>query len=130
MRSRQITLFFQLSKEMKTDIEHIRFGPYLSTVGSRIFAIVATVRCELQWNQILIVVVSVVTTKADEHSQLIVLQIRGIRHEVIGMNEHLHAFIVTQVQTGVPIDCLRLALSQFLDHDIECLFVVLHKLRL
>ena len=60
-------------------------------------------RCELQRNLILVVVTLVVGTQSYKHSQLVVLQVRGILLQGIGMYEHLDAFILSQIHAGILI---------------------------
>ena len=47
---------------------------------------------------------------------------------MVGMNEHLHVAITTQVECRVTIDGFRLAFAQILHHHTQCLFVGLRQL--
>ena len=49
---------------------------------------------------------------------------------MVGVNEHLHVLILTQVEDSITIDGLRLTCRQVLYHHIEGLLVGLCKLGL
>ena len=85
---------------------------------------------QLKRNLILVVVVLVVASQAHEHRQLAVTERGGVLLHCVGVNEHLYALILTQVEHGILIHGLRRARSEVGDHDIESLLVVLHNLRL
>ena len=87
-------------------------------------------RGELQGNEVFVIVVLIVGTQTDEHSQLVVLQLRAVGHQVVGMDKHLQALILAQVQIGILIHSLRLALRQVLHGETERLLIILCKLGL
>ena len=102
-----VTLLLQVGENRERHIQHVLLGPYSSLVGNRIAVIRRiTMRRELQWNLILIVVTLVVRTQSHEHGQLVVLQVRGILLQGIGMYEHLDAFILSQIHASILIYCL------------------------
>ena len=125
-----VTLFLQTCEDVQVHIKHIRLWPYLTTISLRVFAVVAAIGRQLQRYLIFVVVVLIVITHADENSQLVILQVGGIRYEMVGMNEHLHPAILTQVEGGFTIDGLRLPTLQILDHHVECLLIILYELGL
>ena len=86
--------------------------------------------CQLQRYLVFVVVALVVGAQADEDGQLVVLEVGGVRQQVVSVYEHLQAFVLAQVEVGVLIDGLRLALRQVLHRQAERLLVVLDELRL
>ena len=127
-RLRQVTGFLQVGEDIEVHVEHIRRWPHHLAVGCGVFAVVAAVGGQLQRYQVLIVVVLVVATHTDEYRQLMILQVGGIGHQVVGVYEHLHVLILAEVEASIAIDGLRLTLLQVLHHHVERLLVALHKL--
>ena len=117
-----------LGKDAEVDVEHVLSRPYGTTVVYIILIIVAAVGRQLQGDDILVVVVLVVATHADEHRQLVVLEVGGIVDEVVGMDEHLEVLILAQVEDGIAVDGLRLASRQVLHHHVQGLLVGLGEL--
>ena len=85
---------------------------------------------ELQGYEVLVVVALVVAAQTDEDGQLVVLQLRVVGHQVVGVHIHLQTLVLAQVEVGVLVDGLRLVLRQVLHHQAERLLVVLRQLRL
>ncbi len=127
-RLSQVTGFLQIGEDIEIHVEHIHRRPHHLAVGCGVFAVVAAVGSQLQRYQVLVVVVLVVATHSDEHRQLMILQVGGIGHQMVGVHEHLHVLILAEVEGRVAIDGLRLTLLQVLHHHVERLFVALHKL--
>ena len=125
-----VTGFLQFGKHIKIDIQHVLFGPHHTAIGRGILTIIATVGGELKGNLVLVVVILIVATHTHKHSQLAVLQLGGIGHQVVGMHKHLHVLVLAQVEVHVTINGLRLAMLQILHHHIERLLVVLNQLGL
>ena len=125
-----VAVLLHVGKHAQIDVEHILLWPYLTTVGIRVLIIIAAVRRQHQRNLVFVVVVLVVATQADKHRQLIVLQVCEVRHEVVGVDEHLHPFVLPQVERGILIDSLRLSMLHIPHHHIQGLLIVLHQLRL
>ena len=125
-----VTGFLQVGKHIHVDIEHVFFGPYCTTVGCAVLAIIAAVGGEREGYLVLVVVILVVATHTYKHRQLTILQLGGIGHQVIGMHKHLHVLVLAQVEVHVTINSLRLTVLQILHHHIERLLVVLHQLGL
>ena len=120
---------FKTCKHAEVNVEHIVLWPYGTTVVSVILVVVAAVGCQLQRNEVFVVVVLVVATHSHEDSQLVVAQ-RRVVDEVVGMHIHLQMTILAKIQRSVAIDALRLALRQVLHHHAQCLLVGLRQLRL
>ena len=57
-----------------------------------------------------------------------ILKVRRIGLQMVGMGEHLHTLVLSQVEGGVLIHTLRLTVTQVLHHHIQGLLVVLHQL--
>ena len=91
---------------------------------------IMALRRQLQRNEILIVVALVVGAQTDKDRQLIVLQLCAVGHKVVGMDEHLQALILAQVEVGVLVDGLRLVLREILHREAQGLLIVLSKLLL
>ena len=66
--------FLELREDAEIYIEHVGCRPYGTTVVQIVLVIVVAVGCQLQGDDILVVVVLVVATHADEECQLVVLQ--------------------------------------------------------
>ena len=126
-RLRLVALLLEGGEDGERHVEHVVLRPYRLAVFERT-AIVLAFRCQLERYLILIVVVLVVATQADEHSQLVVLQLGGVLCQGIGMGKHLYALVLAQVEGGVLIHCLRLARIHVLYHETQSLLVVLHEL--
>ena len=101
-----VALFLQRGKHAEVDVEHIVLRPYLSAVCSRIAAIGIAVGCQLQWNLIFVVIALVIATQTDEYGQLVIFQCCLVGYQMIGMHEHLHAFVVPQVVVGILVNGL------------------------
>ena len=123
-----VALFLELCEHIKVDVEHVIDGPHLTAVGIGVFVVVAAVWREHQRNLVFVVVVLIVAAQTYEHGKLIVLQVGDIGHEMIGMDEHLHVLVLTEIERGLLIDGLRLSMLHVPHHHVQCLFVVLHKL--
>ena len=85
---------------------------------------------ELERNFVFVVVRLVVAAEAHEHGQLVVGERGGVLLEGVGVDEHLDALVLAQVERGVAIDGLRLAVAQVVHGQGQCLLVALHELRL
>ena len=120
----------QLGQLRKVDVEHVFLRPDGTTIVNIILIIIVTVGRQFQGDEIFVVVVTIVTAQTDEHRQLVVLEIRHVVDEVVGMDEHLKMLVATQVEGGVMIDCLRLTLRHILDHHAQRLLVGLGELGL
>ena len=120
-----------LREDAEVDIKHVGRWPDSSTVVHIIFIIIAAVGCQLQGDDILVVVALVVATHADKDSQLVILQIAWlIINQMVGMHEHLQVLILAQVEDGIAIDGFRLAWREILHHHRERLLVGLGQLGL
>ena len=86
--------------------------------------------CKLKGDFVLIIVVPVVAAKAHEHGKLVVGQVSSILLEGIGVDEHLNALVLAQVESGVLINGLGLARREVVDNEAQRLLVLLGKLRL
>ena len=120
---------FQIGEHGEVYVEHVLLRPHQRTVGRHIPAIGTGWR-KLQGDEILVVVVLIVAAQTNEHSQLIVLQLRAVRHKVVGMHKHLYVLVLAQVEVGGLIDSLRFVLAQVLHCEAESLLVILCQLRL
>ena len=107
--TRLVARLLDLREDAKVDIEHVSQRPNGTAVVHIIFIVVTTVWSQFQGYDILIVVVLIVTTHADEDRQLVILQTCGIVEQVVGMDEHLEVFILTQVKNRIAVDSLGLA---------------------
>ena len=67
LRLREVALLLHIGEHFEVDVEHVGFWPHLLTISGRVFVVVAPVGCQLQGNLILIVVVLIVASQADEH---------------------------------------------------------------
>ena len=117
-------------EERQGHVEHVLLGPHQATVGGRVHAIVRLPRRERQRNFILIIVALIVGAEAYEHRQLVVLQVGGVGVERVGMHKHLHALILPEVEGGVLVHSLRLAVTEVFDVHRQRLLVALYKLGL
>ena len=123
-----VTLFLQLGEDVEAHVEHVLLGPYLLAVGRGVAAVVTAVGGETEGYLVLIVVVLVVASETYEDSQLVVLQSCGVGHEVVGVGEHLHALVLSEVERRVLVHPLRLPVAEVLHHHVEGLLVTLHEL--
>ena len=85
---------------------------------------------QLQRYLVFVVVTLVVGAQTDEDGQLVVLQVRGVRQQVVGVYKHLQTLVLTQIEVRVLVDGFRLTLCEVLHDETERLLVVLNKLRL
>ena len=120
----------QLGEQREVDVEHVLQRPHGTAVVGIEPVVVVAVGGELQGDDVLVVVVLIVTAQTDEDGQLVILQRRGIVDEVVGMDEHLHVAVEAQVEGGVAVDGLRLAAGEILHHHVEGLLVGLGELGL
>ena len=124
-----ISSFFQRGEDAERHVEHIFLGPDGATVVGRIAVVVAFGR-EREGNFVFVIVRFVVATEAHEHGQLVVAEHRRVLLEGIGVDEHLDAFVLPQVEHRVAIDGLRLVVAEVGDGHCECLLVVFDELGL
>ncbi len=125
-----ITLLLQVRKYGELHIEHVFQRPNLPTVIDVVLVVIITVRCQFQGYQVLVIVRLVVRTQTHEDCQFVILQVRDVIHQVVGVYEHLQALIVAQVERGVLIDRLRLTRRHVAHRQIQRLLVGLHQLGL
>ena len=107
-RTSLVTLFLQTGKDAEVDIQHIGFRPYGTTVVQVILVIVVAVGSQLQGDDVFVIVAAVVATHAHKQRQLVVAQLVVV-DQVVGVYEHLHAVVESQVKGGIAIDGLRLS---------------------
>ena len=90
-----VTLTFQVREHAELHVEHVLQRPNGTTVLQIVLIIIATVGRQLQGYLVLVVVRLVVRTQTHKDSQLAVLQVRDVVHQVVGMYEHLQTLVVT-----------------------------------
>ena len=128
-RTSFVARFFQTGKDGEVDIQHIIFRPYGTTVVQVVLVIVVAVGSQFQGDDVLVIVAAVVATHTHEQSQLVVAQL-VVADQVVGVYEHLHALIESQVEGSVAIDSLRLPGREVLNHHVQSLLVGFGQLRL
>ena len=109
-------------------VEHVLLGPHCHPSLVRVAVVI--LGSQFQRYLVFIVVALVVASESHEDGQLVVLQVRGVLLHGVGMHKHLQTLVLAQVEVGVLIHRLCLALCQLLDDESERLLVVLHELRL
>ena len=122
-----ITLLLYRGEELQWNIKHILLWPYDTAMLPSVH-IITTWSRQLQRNFILVVVVLVVRTQTDEHSQLVICKIGRVLFKGIRMYEHLQTLILAKIEGCILIDSLWLSCSKIVDNHWECLFVLLNQL--
>ena len=107
--TRLVAGLLELGEQRQVDVQHVLLRPYGTAVLEVVLIIVVTVRGQFQGDEVLIIVVAVVTAQTHEDCQLVVAQ-SFVVNEVVGMDEHLHVLVAAQVERGVAVDRLRLSL--------------------
>ena len=122
-----ITLLLHGGEEFQWNVEHVLLWPHNTSLFPCV-CIVMTWSRQLQRNFILVVVVLIVRTQTDEHSQLVIRKIGCILFKGIRMYEHLQTLVLTKIEGCILIDRFWLACSKIVYNHRECLFVLLNQL--
>ena len=122
-----IALLLHIGEYRDRHIEHIVFRPDSLTILSWIL-VVLLFGSQFQRNFVLVIVILVVGTQADEYCQLIIGKIRNIWLERIGMHKHLQTLVLPNVERSILVDGFRFFISQIMHRHGQSLLVALHKL--
>ena len=122
-----ITLLLHGGEELQWNIKHVLLRPY-DTMFLNSVHVIVTWSWQFQRNFILVVVVLVIRTQTDEHSQLVIRKISRVLLKGVGVYEHLQTLILAKVEGCILIDSLWLTCSKIVYNHRECLFVLLNQL--
>ena len=122
-----ITLLLYRGEEFQWNVEHILLWPHNTAMLPSVH-IITTWSRQLQRNFILVVVVLVVRTQTDEHSQLVIRKVGCILFKGVSVYEHLQTLVLTKIEGCILINSFWLSCSKVVDNHWECLLVLLNQL--